>query len=45
MKNRGIRIDDKTWLALKKMAKPETISILIRRVLRDFVEKSGKDSK
>jgi predicted transcriptional regulator len=38
MKARGIRIDDKTWRKLEKLAEPENVSILIRKILREFLE-------
>lgn len=42
---RGIRVDDKTWNALKRLARRDgvCVSILIRRILRNFVEEKTKD--
>ncbi len=38
MKARGIRIDDKMWAKLEKLAAPENVSILIRKILREYFE-------
>jgi hypothetical protein len=37
MQPRNIRIDDATWKKLVKLAAPENVSILVRRVLRDYI--------
>jgi hypothetical protein len=31
-------MDDKTWKRLEKLAEPENVSILIRKILREFLE-------
>lgn len=33
----GVRIDETVWKKLQKLAKPENVSILIRRVLSEHV--------
>lgn len=38
MKARGIRIDDKLWAKLEKEAHPENVSILVRKIIRDYLE-------
>ncbi len=38
---RAIRIEDATWLKLVKLSAPENASILVRKVLRDYVSKTG----
>ena len=34
---RNIRIEDATWKKLVKLSAPENASILVRKILRDYV--------
>lgn len=36
---RNIRIDNATWNKLKKAANPESVSTLLRRLAREFLDK------
>lgn len=38
IKVRHIRIDDKLWAKLEKEAKPESVSGVIRAILREYFE-------
>jgi hypothetical protein len=34
---RNIRIEDATWKKLVKLSAPENVSVLVRKILRDYV--------
>jgi hypothetical protein len=38
----GIRIEKDVWRKLQERARPESAASLVRRVLREFVEKEGE---
>lgn len=38
MKARCIKIDDKAWKKLEKLASPESVSSLIRKIVKEFLE-------
>ena len=39
---RNFRIEDATWEELKRLAHPESASVLVRKILRDYVRKAGE---
>lgn len=39
---RAIRLEDATWKKLVKLSAPENVSILVRKILRDYVGKRSE---
>lgn len=33
----GARIEEETWVKLSELAFPEAVSVLVRKILRDYV--------